>query len=404
MSNDNKRDYYEVLGVSKNATQDEIKKAYLKLAMQYHPDRNKSPDAEAKFKEINEANEVLKDPEKRQMYDRYGHAGVNGPEGGPRGYGGSFQDIFSQFFGGRGGGGQNVHFSFGDDDEDDDGPAGSNPFENIFSQFFGGGRRNSAKKDLDIHVQLTISFLDMVKGTSKSLKYMCSIDCHHCHGTGAEHPSDVVVCEKCHGSGQVVQRMQTPFGFTQNVSVCPDCHGKGKTIKHKCHACNGRGSQEHTEQLEINIPGGIDPAVPFRVDGHGHESEGKRGNLYIHFNVERSNIFVRDGDSLWTKAYVDPLVAITGGTIQVPTPYGIVEHTIPAYTANDTTIEIPHQGINFEQKKLFGNKKGPLSVKVVYAKPNKYNKDIVSKLKTIIKDEENDQVIDYIKKAGKEIK
>lgn len=383
----NKRDYYEVLGVTKNATQDDIKKAFRKLAMQYHPDRNKAPDAEAKFKEINEAYEILGDEDKRKKYDQFGFAGVNEQAG--YGGGGGFEDIFSQMF--RNGRGGNTHFEFGGDDEE-----GGGGFEDIFSQFFGGGGRKSQNKqpDNNIHASITITFIEMVKGTNRDIKYQYKQNCSHCHGTGAETNSDLKTCSHCNGRGRVITQQRTPFGNIQSETTCPYCHGTGKIITKKCSKCNGKGYVDGERNLKVNIPAGISNGDTIRINDAGNEYNGRVGQLFLKINVLQSNIFERIGDKIYVKTLVDPLIAIVGGNISVPTPYGFKEIKIKERTKNGEEITLSNLGIN--QRK-------DLIVKIIYAKPNYYNNNELEKMKEFSNKTNND-VEEFKKIAEKEIK
>jgi molecular chaperone DnaJ len=380
-----KRDYYEVLGINKNATPDEIKKAFRKLAMQYHPDRNKAPDAEDKFKEINEANEVLSDPQRRQQYDQFGHEAANGQAGAAGGFG----DMFNQFF--RQGGGR-TQFSFGEDSDIGD----------IFSQFFGGGgsKRTNKKQDIekDIELQLNISTIESITGTNKTFKYQVKKVCPHCHGTGAETPQDIKTCPECHGTGKINVQHRTMFGMMQSQQTCPHCHGTGKIITKKCHVCNGNKYLVKEEETTVEIPAGIATGDMIKIPNYGNETLSGKGNLIIHILVNPSKIFVREGNYVYTKVLVDPLLAIVGGDIKIPTPYGVKEIKLKSNTANGEEITVGGFGIN-NNKKL--STKGDLIVKIVYAKPNKYNKDELNKIKDLIK--ENDDVKQYESIFTKEI-
>ncbi|MDR1850610.1 MAG: molecular chaperone DnaJ [Mycoplasmataceae bacterium] len=391
----NKRDYYEVLGISKNASSDEIKRAFRKKAMEYHPDRNKAPDAETKFKEVNEANEILSDPQKRQMYDQYGHAGVNGQQG-FGGQGGGFDDIFSQFF--KQGNGQNVKFSFGGDEEEDGG------LGDIFGSIFGGGQRRkqtrTKKVSKDIEVQLDINFSDMVKGGNKAFNYKVKNNCPHCHGTGAETPNDIKTCDECHGSGVVNVRQRTPFGVIESQTTCPKCGGRGKIITRRCHVCNGSGYVENIEKIEVNIPAGIDNGAIIRVSGRGHKTYEGAGDLLIHIYIKPSSIFERKGNTIFVKVLVDPLTAILGGEITVPTPYGLKEVTIKPQTGNGDHIVISGAGLNIK-KGVFGGK-GDLEAIIIYAKPSNYSKAEIEKMNEF-KNKTNSDVESYLKKIKAEI-
>ncbi|MDR2821497.1 MAG: molecular chaperone DnaJ [Mycoplasmataceae bacterium] len=377
-----KRDYYEVLGISKSASADEVKKAFRKKAMEFHPDRNKAADAEAKFKEINEAYEVLGDSAKRQRYDQFGHAGVNEQSGGFGGGGqaGGFEDIFKSFFGGGGG-------------------------EDIFSSFFGGGARQSSRggskePEKNIDAQLEISFADMVRGGKQTITYQFKKNCPHCHGTGAEHPSDMQTCPQCHGSGRVSIRQNTPFGVIQQQAACPHCHGTGKIIKEKCHQCRGAGFIAQSKNLEINIPAGINNGDTITFSGHGNETPYGAGDLILHFYVKKSSIFDRKGNKIFVKVIVDPIIAIAGGTITVPTPYGFKQVELKPGTGNEELVSIPDAGINFK-KNLFSSR-GELVAIIIYAKPTRYNKNEVERLKDLTK-LENAEVNSYLKKVKSEI-
>lgn len=234
-----KRDYYEVLGVSKSATPDEIKKAYRKLALKYHPDRNHEPGAEDKFKEINEAYEVLSDEKKRATYDQFGHAGMDGAFGQGGGFSGGFTDfgdlgdIFGSFFGGGFGG--------------------------------GGSRRssNQPRQGQDRYMQMRIDFMDSIFGKTETISLDVDETCKHCNGSGAESPSDVQTCPTCHGSGYVMSQQRTPFGVIQQQSVCPDCHGTGKKVTRACSHCHGNGYEHRRVKLDIKIPAGINQVNRF---------------------------------------------------------------------------------------------------------------------------------------------
>lgn len=394
----NKRDYYEVLGVSKTATQDEIKKAFRKLAMQYHPDRNKEKDAEAKFKEINEAYQILSDEKKRQIYDQFGHEGVN--QQGAGGFSGfDAQDIFSQFFGGNGQ--QNVHFSFGGDESFDG-------FDDIFSQFFGrsstGNKRKRSGQNLNIEIGITISFIESIKGIEKQIQYSQMVECEDCHGSGASNePGSIQKCERCNGTGTINQAQRTMFGTIQSKTVCPECHGTGKKIIKTCKKCGGNGYVSEAKTIKFDIPSGIADGQSIVISGGGNHIKGNIGDLYIHVNVLPSDIFKRDEEYVYTNIYIDPIVAITGGKVKVPTPYGIKEIELKSQTKNGDRIIIPGYGIKSNKKKIFSktNTIGDLIGIIKYAQPNKYSKDQLESLKQLIKD--NEDVDKYIRKAELEI-
>jgi molecular chaperone DnaJ len=373
----NKRDYYEVLGISKDANADDIKRAFRKKAMEYHPDRNKAADAESKFKEVNEAYEVLSDPQKKQRYDQYGHDGLNEQQG--FGGGGSFDfgDIFSQFFGGNGGG---------------------------FSDMFGGrkqGNRRSNGIEKDVILNCTISFVDMVKGITKKIKYDVKQNCLHCKGTGAENPNDVRTCSRCGGKGTVHMQQRTPFGIVQTEGICPQCNGRGKTITEKCHVCKGNGFMTNSKELEVNIPAGIEPESRIRYSGYGNQTPNGNGDLILTISVRKSAIFNRKGNKIYVSLIIDPMTAIVGGEVKVPTPYGFTTTTLKPGIANGELVTIPGYGINV--KKMFGSSKDDLIAIVSYAKPSKYGKGEIEKIKEMVSKNENDDVNSYLKKAKNEI-
>lgn len=298
-----KRDYYEVLGVSKNATEDEIKKAYRKLAIKYHPDRN--PDdakAEEKFKEAAEAYDVLHDPQKRQAYDQFGFDGPAGA-GGFGGFGGggfSMDDIFSMFgdvFGGRGGG-------FGG---------------------FGGGRRQPARyRGSDLRLKVRLSLQEIASGVTKKFKVRKDIECRHCHGSGAESGSGSEPCPNCHGSGMEVRTQQSIFGMMQTQTTCHVCGGEGTVIKNKCHECGGTGVLKGEEVVEINIPAGVAEGMVVNVPGKGNAGKhnGISGDIQVLIEEESNDIFVRDGNNIIYNLLLDFPTAALGGSVDIPTIEG----------------------------------------------------------------------------------
>jgi molecular chaperone DnaJ len=393
----NKRDYYDVLGVNKNASQDDIKRAFRKMAMQYHPDRNKAPDAEARFKEINEAYEVLSDNSKRQTYDQFGHDGLN-----QQGFsGGNPFDIFNQFFRGAGGGQGGVHFSFGRDDED--GGLGD-----IFGSFFGGGRRQTRRKqqlyDLNIEANFTISFLDSIVGKSHNIKLKIKKICPTCKGTGADDPSAVKTCPQCNGKGSVVTRSRTILGIMESRQVCPQCHGSGKIITKPCHTCHGRKFIEQEEIIVVDVPAGIQNGQTLQLSKKGNHGENGIGDLYLNIYVQPSKIFKRKDNVIYAFVLIDPIMAITGGHIKIPTPYGIKEIDIKPNTANGEEITVSGFGVKGIKHRMFGsNANGDLIVKVEYARPARYSKHDLERLREINKHMENSDVDNYYKLIEKEI-
>ena len=351
-----KRDYYEVLGLSKGASEDDIKKAYRKLAKQYHPDINKAPDAEAKFKEVNEAYEVLSDPQKRSTYDQFGFAGMDGTGFGQGGFGGfggmnmdDLGDIFSSFMGGMGGG---------------------------FSGFnFGGrsSRRNGPMKGENRYMSMDIDFLDAVHGVTKNINISVDKKCEYCDGTGAESKSDIETCPTCRGSGVTMRQSRTPFGVIQQQGVCPDCNGTGKRIKKKCSHCGGSGYNNVREQVEVNIPAGISSGQQVRIQGYGERGEngGPNGDLYIEIRVKPHKYFVREDNDIYIKVPISSIDATLGTKIDVPTPYGDVELTIPAGTQPNSKLRLKGYGV----KELRSNNKGDQYVEIEVNIPKKLSKD-----------------------------
>jgi molecular chaperone DnaJ len=313
-----KRDYYEVLGVGKQATEDDIKKAYRTLAKKYHPDVSTEKDAEAKFKEVQEAYEVLSDTEKRQNYDRFGHQATNPNFGqGPGGFGG--------FEG----------FDFGD----------------IFSAFFGGSRAQAGAqarphKGADIQRRMTVSFEESIFGKKETLKVPVFEECRSCHGTGARSASDIRTCSQCKGSGSVIVEQQSLFGRTQTRMACPRCHGTGKEITAKCPVCDGEGAVKTTKDIEVKVPEGIETGQQIRLEGYGNKGShgGPNGDLYIVFEVRASDIFQREGDDIVVSVPITFAQAALGAEIEVPTVYGNVLLTIPPGTQSDAKFRIRDKG------------------------------------------------------------
>ena len=372
-----KRDYYEVLGVSKNATTDEIKKAYRTLAKKYHPDLNKSPDAEQMFKEVNEANEVLSDPQKRAQYDRFGHqqpgAGFGG--GDFQGDFGSFQDIFEQFFGGSG---------FG-------GASGFSGFSNSFEQ----------ENDLDIKLALNLTFMESLNGTSKKITYKRKINCEICNGLGTVDPTDVKTCQMCNGNGVIITNKQTMFGNMQTQSICPTCHGKGKVIKNKCNNCHGEGQKATDVTMTVSIPQGIDNNEYLVISNKGHQKAKKEGNVYLIIHVRPSRFFERNNNDLYVRSYIDPVLAITGGEHTLQTPWGLITIDIPKGIKPNTKIKVPKYGVKKLNKSNNRLIEGDLYVVIDLADADLSN-DQINQLKNFI-NPNNKNVKDSNEQIRKEI-
>ena len=348
-----KRDYYEVLGVSKDASEADIKKAFRTLAKKYHPDINKEKGAEEKFKEINEAYEVLSDPQKKQAYDQFGFAGANGQGfSGFEGFSnmGGFDDlgdIFSNFMGGAGFG----NFGFGSRSRARSGPL----------------------KGESRYLNMSIEFLDAIHGSKKTIKLTVDKKCSSCNGTGAKSSSDIVNCSKCNGSGRVSIQTRTPFGTMQRVGTCPDCNGTGKTIKNRCLSCNGSGYKSIDETIDINIPKGIQTGQQIRVQGYGERgiNGGDNGDLYIEVNVKSHKYFEREGNDIYIEVPLSAVDATLGTTIDVPTCYGDVELKVPSGTQPGQLLRIKNYGV----ESLRGTSKGDQYVKIQIEIPKKLSKE-----------------------------
>jgi molecular chaperone DnaJ len=323
-----KRDYYEILGVSKDASADEIKKAFRRLAVQHHPD--KEGGDEVKFKEINEAYEVLKDSSKRQRYDQFGHAGVGGAAGGggnPFGGGGSP-------FGGQG---QSAHFDFGD-----------LGFGDIFENFFGGGARGQRQpsRGRDVEMRIEIDFEEAVFGTEANLKVDLEDTCEHCSGKTVEPGYQLQACDTCKGQGQVVTVSQTIFGNIQQASICPTCKGSGKVPEKPCTVCKGKGTQRRAQKIALKVPAGVDDGATIRLSGHGEAiPNGPKGDLYVHLRVKPHKHFTREGDIILSDEHVSMVEAALGTEVDVETVDGPVRMKIPAGTQSDTDFKLSNHGV-----------------------------------------------------------
>ena len=342
-----KRDFYEVLGVDKNATDDEIKKAYRKKAKQYHPDLNPGDkDAEAKFKEANEAYEVLSDKDKRGRYDQFGHAGVDPNFGAGGGAGGW----------GTGAGG--MDFDLGD------------IFGSFFGGGFGGGSRanpNAPRRGEDTQSTITISFEEAAKGCKKKIKVQRIETCPDCGGSGAKAGSSPKTCPDCNGRGQVNVTQRTPFGTIQSVKTCPKCGGKGNIVDDPCNKCRGGGRVRKNRELEINIPAGIDDRQVISVRGEGNRgiNGGPAGDLHVTVFVRPHPDFERDGYNIWYDCHVNFVQATLGDTIMVPTLDGKVKFDLAAGTQPGAVISLKGRGIQY----LNSRGKGDQYVRVVVEVP-----------------------------------
>jgi molecular chaperone DnaJ len=333
MASTKKEDYYELLGVAKGASEEELKKAYRKKAVQYHPDKNPgNKEAEEMFKKVSEAYEVLKDPQKRAAYDQYGHAAFAGPGGGggPRGPGGfgggggGFHDpfdIFREVFGQGGGGGGGV-----------------------FDEFFGGGGgQGGASRGSDLRYDIEISLEEAAHGVEKEISFRRLGACTHCSGSGAEPGSKRTTCPTCRGAGQVT----TSRGFFHVRQVCPTCHGSGARFERVCAKCEGEGRVQETTKINVRIPPGVDTGSKLRSSGNGEAGVmgGSAGDLYIVVHVKEHEVFERQGDDLFTEIPIKFTLATLGGTIQVPTLQGKATLKIPAGTQSGTTFRLKGRGM-----------------------------------------------------------
>jgi molecular chaperone DnaJ len=344
-----KRDYYEVLGVGKDASADEVKKAFRRLAIKYHPD--KEGGDEAKFKEVNEAYEVLKDQSKRQRYDQFGHAGVGGNGGGNP-------------FGGFGGQGQEMHFDFGDLGLGD-----------IFSSFFGGqssggGRRSRRGRDVETRVE--VSFEQAVFGTEVDLRLDLDDACEHCKGSTVEPGFELKTCDTCKGSGQVVNVTRTIFGNIQQASICPTCQGTGKVPEKVCSVCRGKGTQKKEQAISLKIPAGIDDGATIRLREHGEAvANGPKGDLYVNVRVKSHKHFTREGDIILSDEHVSMVDAALGTEIDVETVDGPVRMKIPAGTQSGSDFKLANHGVPH----MRGDNRGSHIVTVVVDTPTKLTKE-----------------------------
>jgi len=360
-----KRDYYEVLGVSKDADDAALKKAYRVLAKKYHPDANPGDkQAEAAFKEINEAYSVLSDPKKRAQYDQFGHAAFDPRMGGGSGggfYEGSaadFGDIFGDLFGG------------GD----------------IFGSFFGGGRgaqraANAPMRGANVHATVRLSFEEAVFGCKKKITIDYKEECETCKGSGAKPGTSPETCPTCKGQGKIVKTSRTAFGTMQNVQACPNCHGSGKIVKEKCTSCNGTGYKRVRKSFEVSIPAGIDNGLSVRMPQGGEPgvNGGERGDLLVECIVSPHPIFKRQESNIFSTVPISFATAALGGTIRINTVDGEVEYTVKAGTQTDTRVRLAGKGVpSLRNPKVRGDHYVTLVVEV----PTKLNEQQRAALKS----------------------
>ena len=366
--------YYDVLGVDKSASADEIKSAYRKLAKKYHPDLNKEPDAAAKFKEINEAYEVLSDETKKSNYDKYGSAngpnpndffgGGAGGSGGFSGFGGGFEDIF-----------------------------------NIFSSFTGGQRKSSAMAGNTLTARITLKFEEAAFGVKKTINLVRTVNCSHCNGTGAKNGTDYTTCSDCGGSGQVRYTQDTLFGRVVNTAPCKKCNGTGKIVKEKCEHCSGKGYYKNNSPITVEIPAGIDDGQVMTLRGYGDAGirGGPDGDLQIIVNVEKHKMLVRDGFDIHLDLPVPFTTAMLGGKVIIPSLEGKLELNIPENTQPNTILKLKGKGI----KRLNKIGTGDMFVKVCVELPknlDRKEKDKVKQLGNEFNDANFEQYKKYLEK------
>ena len=354
-----KRDYYEVLGVPKDADEAALKKAYRVLAKKYHPDANPGDkEAEAKFKEASEAYSVLSDPEKRRKYDQFGHAAFEGGAGGAGGYGG---------------------FDFNGADMGD-------IFGDIFGDFFGGGRSaygrssNGPMRGANLRTGVRITFEEAIFGCEKEIELTLKDECPKCHGTGAKPGTSPVTCPKCNGKGKIVYTQQSFFGQVQNVQTCPDCRGTGKIVKEKCPDCYGTGYISSKKKIQVKIPAGIDNGQSIRIAGKGEPGTngGERGDLLVEVTVSGSPVFMRQETSIFSTVPISFATAALGGPIKIKTVDGEVEYEVKPGTQTDTKVRLRGKGVPSLRNK---NIRGDHYVTLVVTVPEKLTEEQKEALK-----------------------
>lgn len=373
-----KRDYYEVLGVDKNADEKQIKKAYRKKAMEFHPDRNQgNKEAEEKFKEVNEAYEILSDVEKKAAYDKYGHSAFEqGGFGNSSGFGG-----FSGGFGG---------------------------FEDIFSDIFGGGFANSSfrqrrgpSRGSDINYKLNITFKEAAFGVEKDITIVREDECSKCKGTGSKEGTNPTKCSYCNGSGQINKRVNTPFGSMMSTTTCPHCRGEGEVITEKCSKCHGNKTETVKIIKKVKIPAGVDNGMSMRIAGEGNigEKGAPRGDVNLYINVIPDNKFKRENYDVWLDVDIDFVTSALGGEVKVPTLDGDIKYKIPEGTQTGTIFRIKGRGIYM----LHSDKRGDQMIRVKISVPKKltqrqkdilleYDKDINPNKYTTLSNDVNEEI------------
>ncbi|MBQ7352265.1 MAG: molecular chaperone DnaJ [Clostridia bacterium] len=368
------KNYYDILGVGKDASPDDIKSAYRKLAKKYHPDINKEAGATEKFKEINEAYECLSDPQKKSNYDQFGSA--SGPQG----------------FGGFGGGDFGGFGGFGDFGDLGD------IFGNIFGGFGGGSRASQAQRGEDLQVQITLSFEEAVFGVTKEIQVPRYESCSSCSGTGAKNGTEYTKCTECNGTGQVRYTTNSMFGRVVKQGPCKTCNGTGKVIREKCTDCSGNGYKKVNSTISVKVPAGIDDGQVLTMRGKGNcgKRGGEDGDLHIIVKVKEHNLLVRDGYDLSLKLYVPFYTLLLGGEVEIPLAKGTTTLKIPELTQSNTVFKLRGKGIKYLNRETYGN----LEVTVIAETPktlSKADKKVLSSLKDSIKVDSFGRYKDYLK-------
>jgi molecular chaperone DnaJ len=348
-----KRDYYEVLGLNKSASDDEIKKAYRRLAVKHHPDQG---GEESKFKEISEAYDVLKDEKKRQRYDQFGHAGVGSSAASDGG------NPFAGFGGFGGGAGEEVHFDFGDLGLGD-----------IFSSFFGGGQPGGKKRARgnDVETAIELEFEEAVFGVEKELNIKLADTCSHCKGTTTEPGHELKTCPTCKGKGQVIKEMRTVFGNIQQAAVCSECQGSGQVPEKICSVCRGKGTERKSQKISLKVPAGIDDGATIRLREHGEAiARGPKGDLYVNIRVKPHKKFTREGELVLSEEHIGMADAALGTEIEVDTVDGPVGMKVPAGTQSGTDFKLSGHGV----PRIRSSHRGPHIVTIVVDTPEKLSK------------------------------
>ncbi|MDO4902474.1 MAG: molecular chaperone DnaJ [bacterium] len=343
-----KSDYYDVLGVKKDASADEIKKAFRRKAVELHPDKGGD---EAKFKEVNEAYEVLKDKEKRQRYDQFGHAGVGGAGGG----GNPFEGF--NF------GGQGINFDFGGGFGD--------IFSDLFGGGFGGGRSSGVRRGRDLQTEVVLSFKEAIFGLEKTLEITLDDDCDHCNGSGAEPDFGMKKCPTCGGSGQQTRVTQTLFGPIQQTTTCETCQGRGEVPEKDCGVCGGAGVRRQKQEIKLKIPAGIDDGATIRLSGRGEAIKGgEKGDLYVNIRVKADKKFTREGDLILSEERISMIDAALGTEIEVETVDGPLTIKIPAGTQSHTDFKLSGHGVPH----LRSDRRGAHIITIIVETPTRLSK------------------------------